>query len=285
MTYSEKFKEAVDHIRKFSGIPSRLDIIQKTIEDNAASAHNAQERNQQQQEIRQKWFDKVFTEYEQTKGDRKTEDNRQYAVQNSLRWAAWLTFFAAAIYGFITLFLWLNAREQLEMDQRSWLVFDTNYADKMELGGNGANIVAPFRLVNIGKTPARKIEGFVMVEEVNKGQHPTFVKIANRLTPISIGILYPGSEYAHTTYVGEFADDHKAVSVDKTKQREFESGDVVFNVWGRLKYVDIFRDEHWVQFCHAITDEPWGKTKECADYNLIDPPLGRWAIFKSVFAK
>jgi hypothetical protein len=281
MNYGQIFRELIERFREFSGIPQSLNAIRKRIEDHTEADNQAKERDYQQQEVRQKWLDKVFAEYEQTKGNRQTNENRQYGVQNSLRWAAWLTFVAAALYGFISLLLWMNAREQLEIEQRGWLVFDSNYSDDKITEGLQAtkpDIAIPFRLVNLGKTPIRAIAGFVTVEEHPKGEPPAFRQNSDHITKIRVGIIYPGFDFSHETEVKELVDGGMTVPTSTIKREQFNKGEIVFNVWGELSYVDVFQRAHWVHFCHAITNNPLGKTKECADYNRVEPSDRWWAI-------
>ena len=282
MNYAKLFADIANKIRELAGIPQQLTGIRESIEEQGKATRAAYESKQQQEQEQWRRVEVRFADEE--KGKRQADQNSQTRIQNSVKRAAWFTFWAAAIYGAITLLLWLNARDQLEMEQRGWLVFDANYSDTIVLGRDNTNVVVPFRLVNIGRTPARTIDGFVIVEELKSGDHPTFTYNIDHVAPIRVGILYPGSEYAQTTEIGEFTGKHEPVLVTGPKRKQFGDGTIVFNVWGRLSYFDVFQHAHWVQFCHAVAQNPSAKTKECVNYNLVDTP-NKWASLKAIFRR
>ena len=282
MNYAKLFADIANKIRELAGIPQQLTGIRQSIEEQGEATRSAYERNQKEEDEQWRRVEVLFDDQEI--GKSKANQDRHDRIQKSIKNAAWGTFGAAAIYGAITLLLWLNARDQLEMEQRAWLVFDPSYADTIDLGEIGSDVAVPVRLENIGKTPTMAIEGFVIVEELTKDQQPTFIYHTDRATPIRVGILYPGTEYAQTTQASEFSGGHKAVSITDEKGKQFRAGRIFFNVWGRLSYVDIFQHPHWVQFCHAVAQIPSGKTKTCADYNLVDTP-SRWAYLNTIFRR
>jgi hypothetical protein len=284
MNYTKRFTDIASKIRELAGIPQQLTDIRKSIEEQGDATRAAYERNQQKEHEQWRRVEVRFDDQEI--GRIKTEQKDGSRVQQSIKRAAWCTFWAALIYAVITLFLWLNAHDQLVMEQRSWLVFDPNYSDTLVVGADKAKIAIPFRLVNIGKSPARIIDGYVIVDELRKGERPTFVYHEDRATPIRVGTLYPGAEYAQTTEVHEFTDRHNPALWTELQRREYtdKNQTLFFNVWGRLTYWDVFRQKHFVQFCHAIAQDPAGKTNECVNYNLVDSPT-RWDALKRLFER
>jgi hypothetical protein len=282
MNYTQRFVGIANKIRELVGIPEQLTGIRESIEQQGEATRAAYERKQQQEQEQWRRVEVRFTDEEVRQ--RKIDQQSQTRIQQSIKRATWATFGAAFLYAGLTFMLWLSARDQLETEQRGWLVFDPNYSDTIVFGPNNSDVLVPFRLVNIGKTPTRTIEGFVIVEELTNSEQPTFSYRADRATPIRVGILYPGSEYDQTTKVSEFSEGHKVVTVTEAKRKKFGDGSVVFNVWGRLTYFDVFQHSHWVQFCHAVTPNPSGKTKGCADYNLVDTP-NRWVSLKAIFRR
>src|SRR5580704_1895548 len=271
------YAKVISKLRELTGIPRQLTEIRESIEQEGNATRAAYERNQRQEREQRRRVEVASTDEEIRQ--RQAEQERPNRIQNSIRRAAWATFLAAFVYGGITFLLWLNARDQLEMEQRSWLVFDPNQSDTLVLGANKAEILVPLRLVNIGRTPARAIDGFVIVEELKSGERPTFIYRKDRATKIEVGIIYPSSELAQTTEIKEWLDGHQPSLVTESKRTEFKQGNTFFNVWGRLTYVDVFHQKHFVQFCHAVAQNPSGKTKECADYNMVDAP-NRWDSLK-----
>ena len=87
--------------RPLKALVDALSAIQETIQNYAQAIHAANEGKEQQEEVGKKWRDEILTEYKKAEGNRTTSDERQYSVQNSLRWATWCAFIAAvaAAYG------------------------------------------------------------------------------------------------------------------------------------------------------------------------------------------
>ena len=156
----------------------------------------------------------------------------------------------------------------MHLDQKAWLMFDADYADTLRLH-RIEEITVPVQLRNIGKTPARKIDGFVEVDEVPVNDVPKF-DYTNPPRPIRLqgGLIYPG--FPNTSEAAELTNDRTPVLATPEKRRKFENGKLAFVVWGRIAYEDIFGDGHWIKFCHSITNSPLGKFKACTDQNTID---------------
>jgi hypothetical protein len=162
----------------------------------------------------------------------------------------------------------VNADMNFKRGERAWIVFDTDYSDKMQLTRSD-KISVPIQLENIGKTPAKNIHGFLVVDELKPAEVPIFDYISGRVsTPIRVGILYPGAP--QTTKAQELTEQRKPVAATPEKHRQFKQGAIIFTVWGKLWYDDIFRIQHWVTFCHAISEVPAGHSKECTDQNSVD---------------
>jgi hypothetical protein len=124
-----QFKALADMLRAESS------AIQKAIQNHTKSIGATKEGEHKEQEIRQKWREDILTEYKKTEGDRTTSDNRQYGVQNSLRWATWFAFIAASAYAAIAAFQLCTSQRQLQQmitantdaetatqtDERAWV--------------------------------------------------------------------------------------------------------------------------------------------------------------------
>ncbi len=153
----------------------------------------------------------------------------------------------------------------MRLDEKAWLIFDTDYSDTLKLR-KSEEVSVPIQLRDIGKTPARKIDGFVVVEESKTGDPPRFDK--SIFTPLRAGIIWPG--FPQDTKAREITSERKPVIVTSEKLRQYAEGSLAFVVWGRISYKDIFQESHWVQFCHTISSKPSAHSKQCADYNELD---------------
>lgn len=158
-----------------------------------------------------------------------------------------------------------TATTTMHLDQKAWLMFDHDYSDSLKLIDKEA-ISVPIQFKDIGKTPARHVEGFIVVSETKAGEAPTFKpEFVNKLRG---GLVWPS--HPDQTTASELDPKEHRVKATSPKCTQFESGKIVFVVWGRVTYDDIFQDSHWIKFCHTITHDPSVRTKECADYNEID---------------
>jgi hypothetical protein len=153
----------------------------------------------------------------------------------------------------------------MRLDEKAWLIFDTDYSDRLKLR-KSEEIFVPIQLRDIGKTPARKIDGFVVIEELKTGDAPRFDK--SIFIPLRAGIIWP--EFPQNTMAMERTSEKKPVIATSQKMDQYAKGDLAFAVWGRITYEDIFHESHWTQFCHTISSKPSAHSKQCADYNEID---------------
>jgi hypothetical protein len=153
----------------------------------------------------------------------------------------------------------------MRLDEKAWLMFDSDYSHTAKLRYPG-EISIPVQLRDIGKTPARRIDGFVVVDELEAGAAPTFQEQPHN--NIRAGVIWPN--FPSNTAAKEFTSDGKSVAMTMEKMRRYDRGELVFAVWGRINYEDVFEKPHWVQFCHTISPQPSAHSSQCADYNQID---------------
>jgi hypothetical protein len=57
--------------------------IQKVIQENTETIQAANESEEQREEIRQEWRDRILAEYKEAERNKAASDDRQYRVQNS----------------------------------------------------------------------------------------------------------------------------------------------------------------------------------------------------------
>ena len=92
-------RQFINLAKKFrKEIPKLAKLFQDEAEKHIEAIRAANKRNEQQQQVHQEWFGDVLTKYKKAESDRGTRDDRQYRVQNSIRWATWCAFLAASIY-------------------------------------------------------------------------------------------------------------------------------------------------------------------------------------------
>jgi hypothetical protein len=151
------------------------------------------------------------------------ENDRQYSVQDSIRWATWLAFAAATIYGSIAYLQWREmieatdaatratniarvssgiarqaiqlSKEQFQRDQRPYIW--NSRIEPLPSSTSTQKLYINIHLANYGKSPA--------IQQVGKGKiffgkdalaqaDQWFVKLGDKRLPIadSVGIIPPG---------------------------------------------------------------------------------------------
>src|SRR6266446_3474094 len=105
----QELRQLTDHLASLS---NELNQYTKAI-------HATQERQQQTANppITVRFPDDVLRKSQ-------AENDRQYSVHNSIRWATWLAFVAATIYGFIAYFQWQDSHDNFVVNQRAWIGAD-----------------------------------------------------------------------------------------------------------------------------------------------------------------
>lgn len=63
-----------------------LEILRQDLNRHSNTIRAAQERSKHQGDIKPIWLDPILAKYEQSEGNHHKKDDRQYGVQNSLRW-------------------------------------------------------------------------------------------------------------------------------------------------------------------------------------------------------
>ena len=104
---------------------------------------------------------------DKTVRDAKTENDRQYRVQNSIRWAAWLAFVAATIYAFVAAKQLREMRKTTKAEQgqlallrdadRPWIDIDISITSPLTYNGKVVQGSFTFVPTNIGRSPAENI--------------------------------------------------------------------------------------------------------------------------------
>jgi len=120
--------------RDLATIAERLGRLCVVIEKHYGAEHAAEEGKGQEEPARQP-IQAVISYDEKTVRNKEAEQNKQHAVQNSIKWAAWCAFWAATAYAAISLFVYCQIRrstaaaiaqvsvmrEQFENADRPWI--------------------------------------------------------------------------------------------------------------------------------------------------------------------
>jgi len=204
-----------------------------------------------------------------------TEAKERHPVRDKLKWVAEILGIAAAVVlAFLAYFQWKETqntvkqlKRQIAMDQRAWLLLDTDVSDTFQM--HEGDFAVPISLTNIGKSPAENIHGFIEVDELTQEEVGTSdYGPGKERTNIKAGLIYP--QKPHETKAYKWASEKKPVAIDSQRHLQFETGKIVVVIRGKLFYEDIFHVEHWIEFCHAISGNPSSKAGKCVEQNKID---------------
>jgi hypothetical protein len=92
---SALFKQLITAVER---VGHYLEILRQDLNRHNNTAHANHERDAQQRHVKPLWVNPLLSKYDKSEGNRQTESDRQYRVQNSIRRATWLTLFAVVIY-------------------------------------------------------------------------------------------------------------------------------------------------------------------------------------------
>jgi hypothetical protein len=153
-----KLHSIIERLRDLLGIPQRLTEIDKRIQQQTEAIRASDERQKQDREIQPVWLNPVLAKYDQSERDKKTNDDRHYRVQNSIRWATWCAFIAASIYGAITYRQWKTAQDQLKASERPWIAPTFSVDGPLVFRDDLAYLTLKVDLSNVGHSPAQYIQ-------------------------------------------------------------------------------------------------------------------------------
>src|SRR5437879_5547171 len=105
----------------FTDIKNLLSGIRDGIQQQTDAIRSAQKSGDDKQHVEPVWLNKVLAKYDEAERDKSSKDDRHYRIQNSIRWAAWCTFFAAFFYGAVAFYQWRELRNTRIASTRAWV--------------------------------------------------------------------------------------------------------------------------------------------------------------------
>lgn len=163
----------------------------------------------------------------------------------------------------------INADRNFRRDERAWIGFSLG-------GGNltltvGQPFSVPTTLINSGKTPAKNVEGNIIVTIVKRGAPFDFVYASGHANyRIAAGSLFPNATINESFQAIRHGPVHaEAIIVTKPILDEITASQSLVVVYGRLTYSDIFGIEHWTTYCRIVSN-PSLIPDDCVRYNNTD---------------
>ena len=272
--------------------------VLRMIREDTRAISNQQEGREQQQNIQPIWLNPILAAHRQSEANRTANEDRQYRVQNSLRWASWLAVIAAVIYAGITHRTLQETKRQanttqnqlaasiesFRTDERAWLEIEPGPsvrerpADKIF----GASFKYELFLKNVGKTAAYEISSRALRNPIlavlDFGDHADYVQRAQtRLTEPN---QFPGTTPQEEIVLlskrvpNTLGPGIKSIAPLELFGAEPRNNGYNFLI-GRVDYTDAFSVKHWLTFCFYV--ETGGDLRYCQygndkDRNLEIPP-------------
>jgi hypothetical protein len=164
------------------------------------------------------------------------------------------------------------AMKQLRQEQRAWIEFSATNIKELKVV-RGKPIQFDIEVLDIGKTAARDVRTFVVIERLAPTQAPSFKVDIGKRNIATIGALFPNDprgDYSVSWWKTHYGDPAIMTAADV---RDWKSGKYYFAVYGMTTYYDIFGGYHWVTFCAGLAGLSYlpTQTRECVEtYNSVD---------------
>jgi hypothetical protein len=292
-------RQFINLTKKFrKELPKLVKAIQDNLAQNTESIRASDKRREQEQSVQPLWLDPVLAKHDESERNRTTSDDRQYRVQNWIRWAAWSTFLAASVYAGITAYYASITRHQLKEMQtqtriqrnaainqeRAWIGLDeTLKIDVLEIMPR-LKVESHYSIKNFGHGPALKVmpSGWFWSDpktlgNLAKSACDGAVAFATGTVPHTPDVTMPGPmgytlfpDQSHTETIGSPNDPWQGDGEPNLKH---------FWFIGCVAYLDQFKIIHWTRFCVEpdLFPRPMDKRiplKFCSLYNDTDesPP-------------
>ena len=184
---------------------------------------------------------------------------------------------AVSIYQFVVI---RGQLAEMRRDQRPWIRMEIDFATIKPLDAN----IGTLSMINIGKTPAKSINGQIAVQIVKNGEEPQ-LNSSRAGESLSAGAVFPNAQpinlpvirmsfpFEDIAFQGPMEDIPTRVSpISQAEFNEFINARTFFVVYGVINYSDFSGVAHWTKFCGFKGYQPGSTStaRKCADYNDAD---------------
>ncbi len=247
--------------------------IKQAIQKQTKTAHEQEERRNEQQKAKQQIKAEISFD-KQAIIDSKAEQNRNYRVQNSIRYAAWYAFIAATIYAGITALQLREVRKantetinEFRASERPYIWTD-DYPEKFPFAMGRDPVTGIFSwnvvLRNYGKSVAatfcseeRLRTGADAMKDVPYIEHNTCQPLSGLVGGGVGGLIPPGK--------GRFVTAFSVTPVTDDEVKGWYALPAGVVVYGRFDYDDSFGTWYFSQYC--ITRQQNGVLGDCPGYD------------------
>jgi hypothetical protein len=257
--------------KELASIGEHLGFLNETIRQNADSAKAAEERHGRDEESGESKR-RVVSFDDQSKREDQANKDREFRLQNSIRWATWFAVIAASLYSFVAYRQYRElidstgaaqdavheSREsrqeaqqafhasvdQTHLDERAWVGVTLAGIVPSSKINAGDEFIVQIVVKNTGKTPSVETRPYIHWNIL--GPNDPLVAPGPKPTQSSINTFFPNSPFALNTAKMRFGD---------AQIPKLVAGTDVFRVWGEVEYEDIFQGKHWTHFCFYLATD------------------------------
>ena len=148
-----------------------LTKLHETYQKQSRTADSIQKANHENQEIQNKSLKELLSAYKESEGNKTKSDDRQYKVQNSIRYATWvasigavLAFGTGCVYAWINYHQWQTAKDALIATNRPWVDLTPSITGPLTVDAQGGHLPITLSAKNVGHSPAVRVsdsQGFI----------------------------------------------------------------------------------------------------------------------------
>jgi hypothetical protein len=159
------------------------------------------------------------------------------------------------------------AKDTMQLDQRAWIVLES-IAPVPLIPEVGKTFGVTGVIKNTGKTPARNIVIYSIIEPVDAGRLPNFSY--DGVPKLIGGLLSPNIPATLPLNVLPDAKTKQPALFSQEQLDIFKSKKSVIYAHGRIEYEDIFGNIHWMTYCSYLPFPPISSMAFCAEHNDTD---------------
>jgi hypothetical protein len=159
------------------------------------------------------------------------------------------------------------SRHSSWLDERPWVTPVVAEAPKFTDINQPVKI--SLRLENSGKTPANLTGGHFSFFAYKNGEEDSLLHPRRELSGmITGGFVNPGAHITLAAIPAVYPQSGQGVINTNEFLEDLKKGSVYLMGHGKIKYVDVWKVDHWIQFCAVIGTQQIHSS--CTDYNQMD---------------
>jgi hypothetical protein len=162
-----------------------------------------------------------------------------------------------------------NAHADFIRDERAWM--GVSFGQGNISLADGQPFSVPLTFINTGKTPAKNVEGWIVVGIFDNGERLDFkYRHGHAHYRIHGGTIFPNGPMTESFQGIKHGKKHaEPILITPSNRENVSSGRAFLIIHGKIAYTDIFGIKHWTTFCR-FANQPSLISEECTRYNDTD---------------